>query len=153
MNAPDTTTSEPAPSAWADGYREAIRDALTVCREIRDVVSDGAPGQPSNAAAACCGAIARIVTPPPRTQAETDVLAERAKQRAKWGDDHDDGHLDGDLSTAAAYIASPTGLAADVDPPDWAYRLDAEHDRRGRLVIASALIIAEIEHLDRAGGE
>ena len=149
MNAPDTTTSEPAPSAWADGYREAIRDALTVCREIRDVVSDGAPGQPSNAAAACCGAVARIVTPPPRTQAETDVLAERAKQHAKWGNDHDDKHDPGDLAKAATHLTTGEWCFE-----SWPKELRKKHPAtRDRLVIAAALLLAEIERLDRAGGE
>lgn len=173
MNAPDTTTSEPAPSAWADGYREAIRDALTVCREIRDVVSDGAPGQPSNAAAACCGAVARIVTPPPRTQAETDVLAEHRKQRAKWGNDYDDEHVFGLLALAAASLACD-GTDGRVDHPDgekgenfdpWGlvakhgYRATASNgrkvaeNRRHALTVAAALLLAEIERLDRAGGE
>ena len=91
--------------------------------------------------------------PPTLTKAETDVLAEREKQRAKWGDDHDDGHLPGELSTAAAYVASPTGLDDTTDPPDWAYAIDATHSPRERLVIAAALLLAEIERLDRAGGE
>lgn len=75
-----------------------------------------------------------------------EVAAEREKQRAKWGDDHDDGHELGELAQVAAYIASRSGLAE--DPPEWAYELD-QPPRRRALIIAAALLIAEIERLDR----
>ncbi len=91
------------------------------------------------------------------TQAETDILAERAKQRAKWGDDHDDEHTNPRaLPLAAAYIATAAlpgmPFAALNDAPEWVRNLHRDHGDRERLVIAAALLIAEIERIDRAGG-
>ena len=91
------------------------------------------------------------MNPATLTQAETDVLAERAKQRAKWGNDHDDKHKDGVLATAAM------ALAGNLDPggEGWIVDLVRKHadNPRRRLVITAAFAIAEIERLDRAGGE
>lgn len=97
-----------------------------------------------------------------RTQAEIDILTERAKQRAKWGDDHDDGHKDGAIGAAGAMLAWPDGYwfydESDADKccipaPSFAYDIlkKHEHDRRQQLVIAAALLIAEVERIDRAG--
>lgn len=92
------------------------------------------------------------------SRASDDVLAERERQRSKWGDDHDDDHDDGALADAASYLAA-TGDDGCVDPDDpdelaeagWAVQLRAKHkgDRRRQLVIAAALLLAEIERLDR----
>lgn len=85
-----------------------------------------------------------------------DVFAERAKQLAKWPTDHDDAHhTTGELVVAAAYLASPDTEVreGDLDDEDlgWAVHLKAKHvaDRRKQLVVAAALILAEIERLDR----
>lgn len=78
------------------------------------------------------------------------VIEERAAQEAKgWTAAHDDEHRDGALRAAAAkLLAQPHELVA---APDWATRLrDAHQDRRRQLVIAAALVVAEIERLDRA---
>lgn len=83
-----------------------------------------------------------------------DVLAEREKQRQKWGDDHDDDC--GELATAAAFLADPEYVedvdAESVQHDEWWVRLRQRHraDRRQQMVIAAALAIAEIERLDRA---
>lgn len=97
------------------------------------------------------------------TKAEADVLAERAKQRTKWGDEHDDDHEDGVLALAAGYLAGPNGILhpdPDFDEdawcaPEWVRDIadKVRKDRRRELVIAAALLVAEIERLDRAGGE
>ena len=88
------------------------------------------------------------------TKAETDVLAERAKQRAKWGNAHDDDHRGDELADAAAMLAYSMRLdeLTEVAPP-WALALANEHalDRRRELVIAAALLLAEIERIDRGG--
>lgn len=77
-----------------------------------------------------------------------DVLIERTKQLKKWTPGHDDEHKDGELADAAAHLA---GLRTTVlDAPEWAIDLRARHTRRESLVIAAALILAEIERLDRA---
>lgn len=78
------------------------------------------------------------------TQAERDVLAERVKQRAKWGDAHDDEHDAGEIGMVAADLVS---LGEQSD----GWGLARKHpQRRDRLVIASALLIAEVERIDRS---
>lgn len=77
------------------------------------------------------------------SRAESDILAERTSQRSKWGVEHDDEHLDGELANAAmAYISSNHKLWPFAD--GWKPR-----SRREDLVRAAALLIAEIERLDR----
>jgi hypothetical protein len=84
------------------------------------------------------------------------INAERERQCAN-GDDaqHDDQHDDQSLARCAALIADPF--------PNWAYNEDsawpdgeAAHirkkykgDRQHQLVVAAALLVAEIERLDR----
>ena len=84
-----------------------------------------------------------------------DIAAERQRQIEKegWTAEHDDEHVHGDLSmAAAAYAASASGF------PDWARRtFPSQWDDdwfkpsspRRDLVKAGALIVAEIERLDR----
>lgn len=84
-----------------------------------------------------------------------DVLAERQKQRVKWGDAHDDEHDNPRaLPLAAATIAIGTFPGVPwhmfADAPDWVRSLVERHGDRDRLVIAAALLLAEIERLDRA---
>lgn len=91
-------------------------------------------------------------------EAVRDVLAEREKQRAKWSADHDDEHAEAEIAVVAAELAIAHAPDAAVYCPDsdheqhvvdeWA--LLAKHPKtRDRLVIAAALLIAEIERLDR----
>lgn len=94
-----------------------------------------------------------------------DVLAERRRQveGEEWSAEHDDAHTDGSLARAAACYAFP-GLnlfeawsyrdrisVRDAWPARWSDYWDKrqKHDRRRRLVIAGALILAEIDRLDR----
>lgn len=103
----------------------------------------------------------------------------RQVQQEGWTPAHDDQHDDGSLALAAALYATPIPLhrveesASGVrwsDPWPWTKRCWAgreqagdemvgrvnegdgrqKHDARRRLVIAGALIVAEIERLDRA---
>ena len=77
-----------------------------------------------------------------------DVLAERRRQieAEGWTLEHDDGHTNGEIANAAADWAS-TGQR----PVVWSWATDkASRPRRRQLVIAGALILAEIERLDRA---
>ena len=80
-----------------------------------------------------------------------EVFAERRKQiiRLGWTPKHDDGHVDGALAAAAAALAWPPHLEGPWLGPPWAFDLGEKHDRRNQLVIAAALIVAEIERLDR----
>ena len=92
------------------------------------------------------------------TRAEKSVLAERARQRQKWDAHHDDELPTGDLAVAATVLAEPDDIylpdedeVGDPKTP-WAFRLLHKHraDRRRQLVIAAALLIAEIDKMDRA---
>ena len=92
-----------------------------------------------------------------------EIAAERERQIHSEGYDrtHDDAHDNGDLALAAALYASPIQLyrrtpgswrgTAFFDPWPWEEEADKRqrHDRRHKLVIAAALIVAEIERLDR----
>lgn len=99
------------------------------------------------------------------TDAEYDVIAERARQISDEGYDqaHDDKHFDGSIARAAACYAFPEydreyevrrehGAHYAV-PKHWPLSWHAKHwkpkTRREDLVRAGALIIAEIERLDR----
>lgn len=114
------------------------------------------------------------------SQAARDVLAERRRQVAVegWTPEHDDEHIGGSLANAAACYAHHAGIAssriayggasaaaieaifARRPPPvnwPWIKSCWKPTGRRRDLVKAGALIIAEIERLDRAaiakGGE
>lgn len=87
------------------------------------------------------------------------IAAERKNQVAKGYDAaHDDIHHDGSLASLAAFLAVPEdGYGACVPVAPWASRY-ADHitekwegNRVHQLVIAGALIAAEIERLQRAG--
>jgi len=97
------------------------------------------------------------------TRAAFDVLAERRRQIGVegWTPEHDDGHVLGEIAAMAAFYAMPDGarewdasgtgygdtFGEAIRPDGW----DAKTgDRRRELVKAGALILAEIERLDRA---
>lgn len=102
-----------------------------------------------------------------------EIAAERARQVAEegWTPQHDDEHDDSELAIAGALYALYPTVPTDVRWP-WRRIVDngrsageyipvdvgpdgdgrKRHSRRKRLVIAGALIVAEIERLDRAGG-
>jgi hypothetical protein len=100
------------------------------------------------------------------TKAAQDVLAERQRQVEVegWGAAHDDVHHNGELGAAAACYASPhrafkavTFVGRGYEPITsyrdlWPWRDEwwKPKDRRADLVRAGALILAEIERLDRA---
>jgi hypothetical protein len=101
----------------------------------------------------------------------------RQIEREGWTAEHDDQHTDGSLAMAAALYASPVdklrlvkkckdcGSEETKDPWPWWDRIDPprggplvtvhawdkrkKHDRIRRLQIAGALIVAEIERLQR----
>jgi len=100
------------------------------------------------------------------TRAAADVLAERQRQVEKegWTSEHDDGHVDGGMAVAAACYALDAAQQITEEHHTWSERYvavakelwpwDAEwwkpKDPRRDLVRAAALIVAEIEKLDRA---
>lgn len=78
-----------------------------------------------------------------------DIAAERKRQieAEGWTVGHDDRHTDGALAKAATCYASVYPLAASYWP--WDIKWWKPKDRRRDLVRAGALIVAEIERLDR----
>lgn len=96
-----------------------------------------------------------------QTDAARDVLAERRRQveAEGWAPEHDDEHGDGEMAAAAACYAMQEAKVAwkrsDVDAPvrwpwPWAMSWWKPAGHRRNLVKAGALILAEIERLDRS---
>lgn len=98
-----------------------------------------------------------------------EVVKERQRQINKegWTFEHDDEHDDGSLADAAACYAATTrpfkaeefaGVGyrvytsySDLWPKSWAdHWFKPKKNRRRKLIIAAALIVAEIERIDRA---
>lgn len=94
------------------------------------------------------------------TDAARDVLAERQRQISVegWTPEHDDAHEEGSLACAAGCYAIHAGLPDEARvpkgwaPQDWPWGAEwwKPKDRRRDLIRAGALIVAEIERLDRA---
>ncbi len=91
------------------------------------------------------------------------VVAERARQRIKFDDDHDDQHDKGEIVVASILIAMDVDNkdadcihpCGDDEEDDWMHEL-ALHVRqkygqnyKQRLVISAAMLLAEIERLER----
>lgn len=76
-----------------------------------------------------------------------EIAAERRRQveREGWTPEHDDQHNEGGLSRAAACYATSSKGGWPWSDADWKPK-----DRRRDLIRAAALIVAEIERLDRA---
>lgn len=97
------------------------------------------------------------------TVAARDVLAERQRQISAegWSTHHDDAYTGDQLALAASCYALPPGEFEIPGPPQqwpWPSAWWKPGDRRRELIKAGALILAEIERLDRAapqgkGGE
>lgn len=87
-----------------------------------------------------------------RMRAALDVLLERHRQIdvEGWTPEHDDEHDGGEMAWAAAcYItATPEGFSDYLQWP-WSAEWWKPRDRRRNLVRAGALLLAEIERLDR----
>lgn len=143
--------------ALLDLYQDASAELVRI--------KDGAP-EDLHAAIVEALAVAHEDGRPSLTQAEQDVLNERQKQRSKWGDAHDDGHIYGAIRLAAASLACD-GTDGHVEHPDGdkgenfdPWRLvrrygihGSERDDRRKLVIAATLLLAEVERLDRAAAK
>jgi hypothetical protein len=86
-----------------------------------------------------------------------DIAAERRRQIEEegWDAAHDDEHVDNSLARAAAcYAMSGTRVlgteSALLNIWPWASNWWKPKDRRRDLVRAAALLVAEIERIDRA---
>lgn len=91
-----------------------------------------------------------------RHEAARDVLAERRRQieAEGWTPEHDDAYAEGDLAQAAGCYSLYAHCSENLDgsPADWPWPDEwwKPAGPRRNLVKAGALILAEIERLDRA---
>lgn len=145
---------QPAPD------REAL---VQVIREASSAWSGHELRGPTRAEAIADALLARGLRLPgdeTMTSAARDVLAERQRQInvEGWTPEDDDRYENGDLANAAACYAvhaAEEGAPTDAAPSAWPW--DAKWWKpstpRRDLVKAGALILAEIERLDRAEGD
>lgn len=86
-----------------------------------------------------------------------EIAAERRRQieAESWTPEHDDEHVEGQIAlAAAAYAVAATGTPLTWADPLWPWSRDSWKPSAPRrmLVKSGALIVAEIERLDRASG-
>ena len=87
-------------------------------------------------------------------KAGNDIIAERQRQIIEegWTAEHDDEHAEGEIASAAAcyaLFANDQGFSTPAHWP-WGKERWKQAGQRRDLVKAGALILAEIERLDRA---
>lgn len=86
-----------------------------------------------------------------------DVISERQRQRAVegWTSEHDDAYQNSELADAAACYAINAHNQGFSTPAHWPWAPDwwKQSGPRRDLVKAGALILAEIERLDRAAAK
>lgn len=91
-----------------------------------------------------------------------DIRAERVRQMhvEGWTPEHDDTHSCNEMAEAAACYANPAphGVKPQsvTEPPrawPWSREWWKPKDRRSNLVRAAALLVAEIERIDRKSAE
>lgn len=154
-----STPQEPAapgePVAWMDPSAGCVMDAFLWQRDVAN---------PQYHVPVYTVPVAATAPVDAQTEAARDVLAERRRQVEQEGyePDHDDEHKSEEIAAYAAYYAMPPGVRewpavetgyADtfgeaIVPDGW--NPTPPGDRRRELVKAGALILAEIERLDRA---
>jgi hypothetical protein len=162
------------PVAWPT--RKELCDAVQRCvDEATETARDGDPEGPvvSVEAAEAFAKMLDVIYASPASVPESEdgpiaeIAAERARQKSVegWTEAHDDDHAEGELARAAACYAMvpPQAVARGegeglkrlaFDPPTgWPWDADFWHpcpnNRRRELIKAGALIVAEIERLDR----
>lgn len=88
-----------------------------------------------------------------QTKAVRDVLAERQIEVEGWTPEHDDAHTQMEMAEAAAvYVLEAANWSFKQTSGFWPWSSEwfKPTDARRDLVKAGALILAEIERLDRA---
>lgn len=159
-------TDDAARAAWTaasnKGYSAGVQDT----RELLAAHSAGAQTHKIIDDGEVTGYVAPSVAAHPQplsqTDAARDVMAERQRQIEVEGfsPTHDSKQTPGDLARAAAcYAMHAAGVhTAETHPPsiwprNWSVKWWKPDVSRRDLVKAAALILAEIERLDRAKGE
>jgi hypothetical protein len=140
-------------------HREQVK---AICHALTDncvMVDD--PERPPCTFDNCAAmkAAARAAQPPgdALTQAARDVIGERRRQVTVegWTPEHDDDHAEGEMASAAGCYALACFMSAEDRYAFWPWSDEwwKPKDFRSDLVRAGALILAEIERLDRAVDE
>lgn len=139
--------------AWLE-YDQA-RDVLTIHgKQYAGALfgTEGLGGQPGTLFGIVDkGAVTTVHPVPGFSCAARDVLAERQRQVEVegWTPEHDDEHGTEEMAFAAAcYVTADEGDAPPAIWP-WDWNWWRPKDRRRNLVKAAALILAEMERLDR----
>lgn len=131
-----------------------MNDIFALQPVISVIIKDGWPKE--NSAAIIVGApeladgVHELYVAPQLTPAATDVLAERQRQiNVKgWTSEHDDTYTCGELAAAAISYIEPAE-AENYWPVDWHDGSFRPSDERRNIVKATALLLAELERLDR----
>lgn len=171
----EAAPAAPFSAAPASAQEEAKEDDQIAVLSVAGIICghlDTVLGQ-SKVMAAARDIAGLFVAPAPaagdaQTNAARDVLAERQRQISAegWTPDHDDEHSNGEIAYAATSYAveaahlvdgmkpSPTRSPPFSWPPQWdtSWWKPSDTPRRN-LVKAGALILAEIERLDRAASQ
>ncbi|MBX6349686.1 hypothetical protein ISD61_32380, partial [Pseudomonas aeruginosa] len=146
-------TTRPAESLAGIALRQLKDESRWV--EIRDINAHAFPDMQSHSYYPA-GTVIKLPSPSnPIPQAWLDVQAERRRQveAEGWTPEHDDEHNGGELADAAACYAL---WAGGINPGNWrefwpwAPEWLKHSEPRRMLVKAAALILAEIQRLDRA---
>lgn len=163
---------------YAAPARAAVPEAIELLREARHAMQAltskqiNMVGARLNLADRIDAFLADAPTPPPAaevglreavirnivgslSQPARDVITERQRQISVegWTPEHDDEHDDGAIARAAACCAVDNANLTDLTtgkpiwPSNWLWKC---REKRRQLVVAGALILAEIERLDRA---
>jgi len=135
----------------ADDPEGTVRALINWYYEEASGVSDGVKRLADNYMRLTCGT-ERAAAPADLTAAARDVLAERRRQveQEGWTPARDDEYVDGQLASAAvAYAQAYTPYLIPCSWP-WTAEWFKPADDRRNLVKAGALILAEVERLDRA---
>lgn len=149
-------------------WNDALEEAALICDRVNN-------HDDPLTASDCAGYIRELKSAAPleahacavdaKTQAARDVLDERRRQieQEGWTPEHDDEHARGELSYAAAAYAVEVGHLlsgmlpdASREPPfcwPWDKKWWKSRSVRQNLVKAGALVLAEIERLDRAASQ
>lgn len=159
---------KPAPDSTRTGDEGAKRLREAVSKALHDnQFLDGWPEMVDPVVEAVLAARPEAPSDAGWSQAARDVLAERRRQveAESWTPEHDDGHSKGELACAAACYAAGLDLWTGYEQADrkgrptligahrvwpWSQEWWKPADRRRRLVKSGALILAEIERIDRS---
>lgn len=160
MAAVDTSTqaenADRLREALADGFANEIADCVLGNPTLEALSEDDRDQIASDIQIEAIRVLRKALADAIEAQSVRDVLAERRRQveAEGWTPEHDDDcHDHGQLARAAACYACPDDISwTDYFGLRWPWSREwwKPKDRRRNLVRAGALILAEIDRLDRA---